>query len=230
MQCTEHTFETLLGSQSQSQVGVAVTDPRREYPGAFPVELSEMPRAGEGRRREYVAGRVAAHRAMEKLGLSPRPVLANRSRAPSWPRGLVGSLSHNSAACVAVVARATQVRSLGIDIEDDSPLEPDLTRTVCTLEERAWLAAQPEARRGLFAKLIFSAKEAVYKAQYPVTHRLLDFPSVLVTPDVDTGQFEATFLKETGPFAKNDHIGGRFAIAGGAIHTAVVLMPDMARA
>ncbi len=227
---TETTFQGLVGFQPGSPVAVAVTDPRVEYPGAFPTELAEMPRAVDSRRRDYVAGRVAAHRAMEKLGLSARPVLSNRSRAPSWPRGLVGSLSHNKTTCIAAVARASQVKSLGVDVEDDGPLGPDLVTTVCTLEERAWLATQPEAERGRLAKLVFCAKEAVYKCQFPVTHKVLDFDAVLVTPDVDTGQFEATFRQDTGPFRVNDQLNGRFAMRDGLIHTAVVLLPDMAPA
>lgn len=225
---TEETFQRLVDVTPGCPVAVVVTDPRAEYPGAFPTELEEMPRAVEKRRREYVAGRVAAHRAMEKLGLSARPVLSNRSRAPSWPRGLTGSLTHNDTTCVAAVARASQVRSIGIDVEDESPLGPDLIATICTLEERAWLATQPEAARGHLAKLIFCAKEAVYKCQYPVSHRLLDFDAVLVTPDVDTGQFEATFLRDTGPFRVNHRLDGRFAMRDGQIHTAVVLLPDNA--
>lgn len=226
---TEEVFQTLVDVQAGSgPVAVAVTDPKVEHAGAFPAELAEMPRAVEKRRREYLAGRVAAHRAMEKLGLSARPVLANRSRAPSWPRGLTGSLSHNDTACVAAVARASQVRSLGIDVEDDTPLANDLVSTVCTLEERAWLATHPEETRGRLAKLIFSAKEAFYKCQYPLSHKVLDFDAVLVTPDIDTGQFEATFLNETGPFRLYDQLYGRFAVQSGLIHAAVVLLADMA--
>ena len=223
---SEAVFQALVDTIPGHPVAVAVTDPRLDYSGAFPAEIDELPRAVEKRRREYIAGRVAAHRAMEKLGLTARPVLANRSRAPSWPRGLTGSLSHNDTICVAAVARSSQVRSLGIDVEDDAPLAADLVATVCTLEERAWLATQPEAARGNLAKLIFSAKEAVYKCQYPVSHRVLEFTAVLVTPDTDTGQFEATFLESSGPFPAHARLDGRFAVTGGLIHTAVVLTPD----
>ena len=223
---SEDIFQGLVDSGAAGPVAVAVTDPRREYTGAFPAEIDELPRAVDKRRREYIAGRVAAHRAMEKLGLSARPVLANRVRAPSWPRGLAGSLSHNDTTCVAAVARAAQVRSLGIDVEDDTPLAADLVATICTVEERAWLATQSDPARGRLAKLIFSAKEAVYKCQYPVSHRVLDFNAVLVTPDVDTGQFEATFLERAGPFPMHARLDGRFAVSGGLIHTAIVLPPD----
>ncbi len=225
---TEETFQELVGLQPAGPVAVAVTDPRVEYPGAFATELAELPRAVDSRRREYVAGRVAAHRAMKKLGLSARPVLSNRSRAPAWPRGLTGSLSHNKTTCIAAVARASKVRSLGVDVEDDTPLADDLIVTVCTLEERAWLATQSETTRGRLAKLIFCAKEAVYKCQFPVSHKVLDFDAVMVTPDVDTGQFEATFLHDTGPFRVNHRLDGRFAVRNGLIHTAVMLLPDMA--
>lgn len=223
---SEAVFQALVDTIPGAPVAVAVTDPRLDYSGAFPAEIDELPRAVEKRRREYIAGRVAAHRAMEKLGLTARPVLANRSRAPSWPRGLTGSLSHNDTTCVAAVARSSQVRSLGVDVEDDAPLAADLVATVCTLEERAWLATQPEAARGHLAKLIFSAKEAVYKCQYPVSHRVLEFTAVLVTPDTDTGQFEATFLERSGPFPAHARLDGRFAVAGGLIHTAVILTPE----
>ena len=226
----EATFAGLLGLQSGGPVAVAVTDPRDEHGGAFPEELAELPRAVDSRRREYLAGRIAAHRAMEKLGLAARPVLSSRSRAPVWPRGLVGSLSHNATTCVAVVARASQVRSLGVDVEDDSPLPADLIATVCTLDERAWLASRPEVSRRLLAKLIFSAKEAVYKCQFPISRKVIDFTSVLVTPDMDTGQFEATFLEDAGAFRVHDRLTGRFAISDHLIHTAMVFAPNMASA
>ncbi|MEZ5767103.1 MAG: 4'-phosphopantetheinyl transferase superfamily protein [Paracoccaceae bacterium] len=223
---TEEIFQSLVAVPGDP-VTVAVTDPRIAYPSAFPAELDELPRAVETRRREYIAGRIAAHRAMEKLGLSARPVLSTRARAPSWPRGLTGSISHTATTCVAAVARSAQVRSLGIDVEDETPLAADLIATICTLEERAWLATQPERARGGLAKLIFSAKEAVCKCQFPVTHRVLDFAAVLVTPDLDTGQFEATFLRRSGPVAQDARLDGRFAVADGLIHTAVVLLPGM---
>ncbi len=223
----EAVFEALAGGPS-GPVAAAVTDPRIAYPGAFPAELEEMPRAEERRRREYVAGRVAAHRAMEKLGLSARPVLTNRARAPAWPRGLVGSISHNASTCVALVARASQVRSLGVDVGDDAPLAPELTGASCTLEERAWLATRPDAMRGQFARLIFCAKKAVCKCQYPLSRKAMDFAALLVTPDTDTGQFEATFLADSGPFCAGSRLNGRFALAGGLVHAAVVLLPGAA--
>ncbi len=223
----EAVFEALVGFPD-GPVAVAVTDPRVENFGAFPAEFEEMPRAEEGRRREYIAGRVAAHRAMEKLGLSARPVLTNRSRAPAWPRGLVGSLSHNATTCVALVARSSEVKSLGVTVGDDTPLGPEKIDTTCTLEERAWLATQPEAARGRLARVIFCAKEAVCKCQYPLSHRKPGFAALLVTPDIDTGQFEATFLADTGRFHAGARLDGRFAVADGLVHVAVVLLPAAA--
>lgn len=225
LQSSEAVYQALLGSAPDGPIAVAATDPRRDYPGAFPVEIDEMARAGEARRREFIAGRVAAHRAMEQLGLNARPVTVARSRAPSWPRGLVGSLSHNATTCIAAVARASQVKSLGVDIAEDTPLDPDTTAAICTLEERAWLAARPEASRGHRARLILSAKKAVCKAQYPLSHRVIDVTSLLVTPDVDTGQFEATFLAATGPFPAHFRLDGRFCVQNGLIHSATLLLP-----
>jgi 4'-phosphopantetheinyl transferase EntD len=72
---------------------------------------------------------------------------------------------------VAVAARAQHVRSLGLDVEPDAPLDPELWDEVCAPAEAAWLAAQAPARRGRLAKLVFSAKECAYKCQYPLTGR-----------------------------------------------------------
>ena len=211
-------------------VAVAATDPRAEPGALFAEEHEAMPRAVDKRRREYAAGRAAAHRAMAKLGQEPRPVGMAPSRAPVWPSGLVGSLSHTDTTCVAAVARAAQLRGIGIDIEEDAALGADLVATICTLDERAWLASQPVPLRGQLAKLIFSAKESVYKCQYPVSRQVIDFAAVLITPDLDTGQFEAAFRQDVGPFLAGTRLSGRFAIEGGLILSAVVLAPALVAA
>jgi 4'-phosphopantetheinyl transferase EntD len=94
---------------------------------------------------------------------------------------------------MAVVARAEHVRSLGLDVEPDAPLDPELWNEVCAPAEAAWLAAQPRARRGRLAKLIFSAKECAYKCRYPSSRKLLGFQEVRVRIDLAAACFEAVF-------------------------------------
>ena len=81
------------------------------------------------------------------------------------------------------------VAGVGLDVEQDEELRPELERMICTPPERAWLDSQPSARRGQLGKLFFSAKEAFYKAQYPLTRAYLDFRDVDLHLDLPGGTF-----------------------------------------
>lgn len=203
------------------EVSVAVTDPAADHAPRFEVEARALARAGDSRRREFLAGRAAAHRAMEKMGLRPAPVPAGDDRAPVWPAGLTGSISHSGSACVAVVADSQHVPAVGIDIEDGAPLDRDLVPEICTLPERAWLATRPERMRGQLAKLLFSAKECAYKCQFMLSRELLGFADLEITADLETGQFEATFLRPVPGFEKGTWLGGRYVFLDGHVITAV---------
>ena len=216
-------LEAQIRALFPSGTAIAVTDPRLTYAQPFPSESSAVSRANDRRRREFNAGRAAVRDAMQQFALSPKAVPNGPDRAPIWPDGLVGSISHSGAVCVAAVARSKDARSVGIDVEEDTALDPELVSSVCTLVERAWLSAQPKAQRGLLAKLIFSAKECAYKCQYPISRTVFDFDTLEITPDLDTGQFEATFTKDVACFAQGSCFHGRFIIESGVIVTTTVL-------
>ncbi len=164
-------------------IGIGVANPAAPGGMLWPQEVPATVRMVDKRRREFTAGRTAARAAMADLGLPPAPVPMAPDRAPLWPEGLTGSIAHCATACIAAVAPLDQVRSIGLDIEEATPLAPDLWDTVLTLGERNWLQTQPAADRGLLAKRIFSAKEAVYKAQYPLTGAMIDFQEVEIEPE-----------------------------------------------
>lgn len=198
-------------------IAVAVTDPRAPHPAPWRDEAAAIARAGPRRRAEFAAGRAAARRAMQAMGHAPAPVTTGPDRAPVWPTGLVGSLSHCDSLCVAALGPAHGLRAIGVDIEEDIGLPCDLIPTICSLAERAWLSSQPQDQRARLAKLIFCAKECAYKCQYPVSGTLFDFDTLEITPDLDTGQFEATFSRDIAGFGAGTCLSGRFAIAGGVI-------------
>ena len=206
-----------------ADVAVALSDPTAPEAVPMPEELAAIARAGPKRRAEFAAGRGAIRRAMQILGMPACAVPAGPDRAPVWPEGVVGSLSHCDSACVAALGRSQRLRAIGIDIEEDIGLPTDLIQTVCSLAERAWLASQPEDQRAQLAKLIFCAKECAYKCQYPVTRTLFDFDTLEITPDLDTGQFEATFTCDIGCFTAGTCLPGRFAIMGGVVACGMVL-------
>lgn len=185
-----HTLRQRLAERLGPGIGVACTgidgDPQRLYPEEFAAVRRAVPR----RQREFAAGRQAARQAMADIGWPPVAIPSALDRSPVWPEGLVGSISHTGRACVAVVGLREQVHAIGIDIENDLPMDPRLWPMICTPEERAFVSTQPTPLQGRLVTWLFSAKEAFYKWQYPQTRRMLDFQDVRVElnrPRLPTG-------------------------------------------
>jgi 4'-phosphopantetheinyl transferase EntD len=145
-----------------------------------PAEALLVAGAAERRQREFAAGRWLAARALQRLGQAPAPLLTGPGREPRWPRDIVGSISHDGGACIVVAARSAEIRAIGIDLDRDAPLDRDLWESVCSARELAWLLTQPATGQGRLARLLFSAKEAFYKFQYPLTGAFLEFGDVEV--------------------------------------------------
>ncbi|WP_030183608.1 4'-phosphopantetheinyl transferase family protein [Streptomyces sp. NRRL S-813] len=166
----------------------------------FPAEQAVMARAVDKRRREFAAVRGCARRAMEKLGVPPQPVLPGERGAPRWPEGLVGSMTHCDGYCAAALVRVGDLASLGIDAEPHAPLPGEVLDAVALPAERRRLADLAERHPGVhWDRLLFSAKESVYKAWFPLTGQWLDFTGadIEIVPDPDTprtGRFRAELL------------------------------------
>jgi 4'-phosphopantetheinyl transferase EntD len=206
-------FERLLPPEISCH---AVRDDPAE-PALFPEEAALIDGAVD-RRREFAAGRWCAHHAIAGLGLSPGPVLRGPKREPLWPSGLVGSITHCRGLRAAAVAFREHVQGIGIDAEPDGPMPAGVGRRVLCDEERSWLARAPAGVN--WERLIFSAKESVYKAWFPLTGRWLGFDEAIVTFDL-LGSFEAQVLTQAPPALRV--FRGRFAIADGLVLTAVAV-------
>jgi 4'-phosphopantetheinyl transferase EntD len=145
----------------------------------LPDEEAMVARAIERRRREVAAGRSCARRALALLGAPPTALPADGDRVPRWPSGVVGSITHTRGFCAAAVAWQRDLRALGIDAEHPIDTErADVMRLVATPGEAAWLARLGQDQRAAGAGLVFSAKEALYKCQFPLTREMLDFSDV----------------------------------------------------
>jgi 4'-phosphopantetheinyl transferase EntD len=168
-------------------VAIAVAAEDDDPAPLFPDEIAAVRRAVPSRQREFAAGRTCARRALESLGVPAGAIPVGPHRAPVWPDGVVGSITHCKGFTGAVVALASCVRSVGFDAEPAQALQPDLHRLICTPEEVAWLVSAPN-RRGDWGKLIFSAKESVHKCLYPLYGITLDFLDVTImfAPDGNT--------------------------------------------
>lgn len=138
--------------------------------------VRQMPPA---RRKEFAIGRGCAHHAMAQFGRGNEPVLIDTNRAPLWPDGLIGSITHCEGYSAAAVGRRNGVISLGIDAEIWSEFPVDIVDHIASPEEVAQSSLAAFDSR-LSLALIFSAKESIYKAAHPLVRLFFDFRSVEV--------------------------------------------------
>ena len=183
-------LQVQLANRLGPDVGVACRDVDGDPRALFAEEAQAIEKAIPRRQREFAAGRSAAREALAQIGWTPQGIACANDRSPVWPEGLVGSIAHCRSACVAIVAPREQAHAVGIDMEEDLPLDPSLWTSVCTPAERSFLASLPSSEQGRWGLRLFCAKEAYYKWQYPLTRRLLDFQEVEVRMDVEHSTFD----------------------------------------
>jgi 4'-phosphopantetheinyl transferase EntD len=163
--------------------GVAAAELSTALPAAAAVPVWEEERlsiahAIPERVAEFTAGRLCAHRAIAKLRADDAALPAGEDRAPLWPAGLTGSITHGGGLAAAVVARTEVCRALGLDAEARSEVSAELWPEFCTAPEMQRLGTLAAAQRGWAATLCFAVKEAFYKCQYVLTRAWLDFDAV----------------------------------------------------
>jgi len=193
----------------------------------FPGERTVIARAPERRRKEFATARGCARSALARLGCPPVPVLTDRLGAPLWPGGVTGSITHCAGYRAAAVALTSDVVSLGLDAAPNAPLRnPDMLDVIARDAERARLAGLAAAAPGVcWDQLLFSAKEAVYKAWYPLARCWLDFQSADIEIDPRAGTFSAR-LVVPGPralTAPGGALRGCLLASRGLLLTAVVI-------
>jgi 4'-phosphopantetheinyl transferase EntD len=186
------------------------------------VDPAEAARWGEGRRREFAAGRALARRALLAAGLEPVAVARDARGAPVWPPGAVGSVTHCAGYAAAAVGPARRVRALGVDAEPALPLPAGVLDEIALPDERADLRRLARARPdGCWDRLLLCAKEAVYKAWNPLTGRWLGFEDVRIT--VHAGGTFATSVPGAGPRVGRLRLRGRWARRDGLLLAAAWL-------
>jgi len=185
-------------------------------------ERAGLDRAAPRRLREFAAGRHCAREALAALGEPRAPLPRRADRQPEWPPGIVGSISHSSDYCAAVVARRTTCAGLGFDAEEWGRVTPEIWRRIATPAELAWLRARADdAAR--YATLLFSAKEAFYKAQYALSQTFVGFQDAELHPARD-GAFEIALLRDVpGVGRAGDRFAGRTASCARRCYTGIFL-------
>ncbi len=204
-------FASALRAILPPGVTLGQADPARLYPLAIGEGL---PLAVPKRQAEFSAGRAAARAALRR---PDQPLPVGPDRAPIWPAGRVGSITQCAGLCLAVVARSTDYRGLGLDAEPMEPMDPALWPQILHPDENV--------SDGLAALAHFVAKEAAYKAQFVLTKQLFGFQTLRLNITGDS--FEAEFTEPVRPFDQGDRLPGTILRAGGFIGAMVALKPPL---
>jgi 4'-phosphopantetheinyl transferase EntD len=216
----------------EQDVLLAEADPASFEGVLFPSEEAQITAAVEKRRREFVTGRSLARRLLPMLGIEDAVIVNGADRAPLWPTGAVGSISHTRGYCGVVIASSNVYAALGLDVEQADPLRAPLVRSITRAEERVYLDGLPEVSRFVVAKAIFSAKEAAYKAQYVLSQTFLGFSAMRIEFDdvlvggADPAPFRAIFMEDAGEvFRVGDVLRGSVRIDEGLVCCGVSIRP-----
>jgi 4'-phosphopantetheinyl transferase EntD len=159
----------------------------------FPQEAVHVANAVPKRVGEFAAGRLCARRALAQFGIVDFPLTAAKDRQPNWPDSVVGSITHTAGFYAAAVAARTGFAALGLDSEVVGDVNVEIWPSICLPSEISWIRSLAEDAQAAAATLIFSAKEAFYKCQYPLTGEFLSFDAVSVEPP-QWGAQEGAFL------------------------------------
>ena len=192
----------------------------------WPAEREVVSRAVTKRRVEFATVRACARAALSELGVPPGPILPGPRGAPAWPAGIVGSMTHCSGYRAAAVASDRFAASLGIDAEPHGPLPEGVLEAIARPEEHEWLARLGADAPGVhWDRLLFSMKESVYKAWFPLTGSWLDFDGASITVDPSAGAFTAV-LQVPGPVLDGRELTtftGRFSTSDTLVLTAIAV-------
>jgi 4'-phosphopantetheinyl transferase EntD len=164
-----------------------------------PEESLAVERAIPARRLEFAAGRAAARVALSALGRNGVSIPMGTDRAPQWPSGIVGSISHGAGFAVAAVSRKEKVCAIGIDVEPNLPLPEDVLATVVGPADRCESGME---------RAVFCAKEATYKALFPLSGDIWDFGDLTIRLDPESERFSAILSRAAGPIPVGSVLGG----------------------
>ena len=218
----------MLSSLLPAEVAVAESFDDPEDAVLFPDEEALIARAVAKRRREFITTRHCARIALARLGVPPTAIGSGGNREPLWPDGIVGSMTHCDGYRAAAVAKSGTVAGLGVDAEPHAPLPAGVFDTIARPDEvpvQAELAAaRPQVQ---WDRLLFSAKESVYKAWFPVARRWLGFEDASleftadpVAGEVATGTFSVRIHQSGAPLTR---MSGRWIVESGLVVTAITL-------
>ncbi|WP_434523983.1 4'-phosphopantetheinyl transferase family protein [Photorhabdus asymbiotica] len=144
----------------------------------FPAQLNK---AVNKRRAEYLAARYCARQLLAQLGQPEFNLISGNDRAPIWPQGICGSVSHSIHRAIVLAAPQTNNRLIGVDVETivNHNNMNEMTKMVLNDREILFLNNYHLPPEQMFT-LAFSVKESLFKALYPHVKRFFGFEAAEV--------------------------------------------------
>jgi 4'-phosphopantetheinyl transferase EntD len=198
-------IRSTLARHHARPIGFCVDTIERLRLGLYPEELELVARSSPKRRCQFEAGRNAARRAIEALGISPGPIMRGADAQPVWPSDVVGSIAHSERFALAMAAYADDFAGIGVDIERNESLPQDVSTHVLSAGEARRSAAENRETTE-FAQYAFCAKEAIFKCINPITGEFPEFEDVSVKVDRAYSRFE---------ICRGDTVGISDSVTGG---------------
>ena len=146
---------------------------------------------------EFTMGRIYAHSALSRFGLESEPILRNpETREPCWPDSVWGSITHSAGFAAVAVGLKKEIKGVGIDLESFSrSVDFKIRRHVCVDSELEWLESLPTKQANRALRIIFSAKESIFKCLYPRTKTYFSFKDAEVSVNDNENKFSFKILK-----------------------------------
>ena len=191
----------------------------------FDIEADSLRTASEYRKCEFTAGRDCARSALKKFGIPRMPILSDDDGVPFWPEGAVGTISHSRGYCAAIAARKAHYAVLGLDLEMTNRLSPSAIERTVHPDEQSYVNSDQKK-----ASLLFCAKEAFFKAQFPVWQTHANFHDLILSVDEDKGNMTIMGIGERFPEDLRSRAADfrfRFSYVGDFVVTVCWLKPGI---
>jgi 4'-phosphopantetheinyl transferase EntD len=205
-----------MASLAPASAAVAETFTARAGETLLDAEHALFAAAPERRRLDLARGRACARQALQKLGVGAVPILRGSDGEPLWPPAICGSITHCAGYCAAVAAHKRDLASVGIDAEPVHDLGKVALDHVAVASERDWIWRAD--REMPWPLLLFSAKESVFKAWFPLFGMALSFQHVVMDFDPAKAAFTAVVCREPGMRPRTEFVG-RFGVDGRHVMT-----------
>ena len=176
------------------------------------------------RKTEFIMGRTVAHLALKKFKLESMPILRNmKTREPCWPKSVFGSITHSGDLAAAAVGLSKDISGIGIDLEDLSrKINFKISRYVCVPDELKWLANLSPEEANFYLRIIFSAKESIFKCFFPISRKYFHFKDACVKIKKNKSEFSFV-LSNTCSKNSGNNYQGLFSVKRNFLLTSILI-------